>query len=140
MGLVLEVDAQPVSFFSYGYPLSERTDLVSAIQIAGLLDIGLIKLDAIPGRGVRKDFCDLYFVASPVSLDELFGRGAEKHPLSQGFGMRVLTALVDFDIANQQDEPTLLLPVGWDEVKAFFEAEARCLGQEWFSLTDSDSD
>jgi hypothetical protein len=134
------VDAQPVSFFSYGYPLSKPTDLVSGIQIAGFLDIGLMKLDAIAGRGVRKDFYDLYFIASRMSLDELFGRSAEKYPKPHGFGIRVLTALVDFDIADQQDEPTLLLPIGWDEVKAFFEAAARRLGRESFGLTDSDSD
>jgi len=140
LGLVLEVDGQAVSFFSYGYPLLEPTDLVSGIEIAGLLDIGLMKLDAIAGRGMRKDFYDLYFIASRISLDELFGRSAEKYPKLHGFGMRVLTALVDFDIADQQDEPTLLLPIGWDEVKAFFEAEARRLGREWFILSDSDSD
>ena len=46
--------------------------------------------------------------------------------------MRVLTALVDFDIADQQDEPTMLQSVGWEQVKAFFIAEARRLGQDWF--------
>jgi len=132
LGLVLEVDGQPVSFFSYGYPLLESTDLVSGVQVAGILDIGLMKLDAIAGRGMRKDFYDLYFIASQVSLDELFARSGEKYPHSRGFGMRVLTALVDFDIADQQDEPILLLPVEWDQVKAFFVAEARRLGREWF--------
>ena len=132
LGLVLEVDGQPVSFFSYGYPLLESTDLVSGVQVAGILDIGLMKLDAIAGRGMRKDFYDLYFIASQVSLDELFARSGEKYPHSRGFGMRVLTALVDFDIADQQDQPILLLPVEWDQVKAFFVAEARRLGQKWF--------
>ena len=46
--------------------------------------------------------------------------------------MRVLTALVDFDIADQQEEPILLQVVEWDKVTAFFVAEARRLGQNWF--------
>jgi hypothetical protein len=45
--------------------------------------------------------------------------------------MRVLTALVDFDIADPQDEPVMLLPVEWSQVKAYFVAEARRLGQKW---------
>jgi len=45
--------------------------------------------------------------------------------------MRVLTALVDFDIADQEDEPIMLRPVEWDQVKAFFLAQARRLGREW---------
>lgn len=50
--------------------------------------------------------------------------------------MRVLTALVDFDVADQQGEPTLLLPVEWDQVKAFFVAEARRLGRKWFGQVE----
>jgi hypothetical protein len=49
--------------------------------------------------------------------------------------MRVLTALVDFDIAEQQDEPIMLQPVEWEQVKVFFRREARRLGQNWLSQT-----
>jgi hypothetical protein len=131
LGLVLQVDGQPVSLFSYGYPLLAPTDRVSGIQVASILDIGLMKLDAIAGRGMRKDFYDLYFIASHIPLDELFSRSTDKYPHSRGFGMRVLTALVDFDIADPQDEPIMLLPVEWGQVKAYFMAEARQLGQKW---------
>lgn len=136
LGLVLKMDGLAVSFFTYGYPLLAPTALVSGVQVAGLLDIGLRKLDAIAGRGMRKDFYDLYFIASHVSLNELFARSADKYPQSRGFGMRVLTALVDFDVADQQGEPTLLLPVEWDQVKAFFVAEARRLGRKWFGQVE----
>jgi hypothetical protein len=44
----------------------------------------------------------------------------------------VLTALADFDIADQQDEPILLQSVEWEEIKVFFLTEARRLGQKWF--------
>ena len=135
-GLVLEANGQAISFFSYGYPMLESTDLVSGFQIAGILDIGLMKMDAIAGRGMRRDFYDLYFIASRVSLDELFAQSTKKYPYSHGFEMRVLVALVDFDIADQQDEPTLLLSAEWSEVKDFFTTEARRLGKEWLGLAD----
>jgi len=67
---------------------------------------------------MRKDFYDLYFIASHVTLVELFDRGIDKYPESQGFEMRVLTALVDFGAADQEEEPMLLLPASWEEVKA----------------------
>jgi len=98
--LLLDVNGQAVSFFTYGYPLLEPTDRVAQVQVAGLVDIGLMKLDAIAGRGMRKDFYDLYFIASHVTLVELFDRGIDKYPESQGFEMRVLTALVDFGAAD----------------------------------------
>ena len=133
LGLVLNVDGQPCSFFSYGFPLLAPLDLVSGIQVAGILDIGLMKLDAIVGRGTRKDFYDLFFIADHVPLDELFARSSAKYSPSRDFGMRVLTAMVDFDIADQQAEPTMLQPPEWEQVKAYFLAEARRLGQARFS-------
>lgn len=134
-GLVVKAGGQPVSFFNYGYPLLAPTDLTNGVQVASIIDIGLVKLDAISGRCTRKDFYDLYFIASHIPLDELFSRSGDKYPESQGFGMRVLTALVDFHIADQQDEPTMLESVEWDQVKTFFLAEARRMGQEWFGST-----
>jgi hypothetical protein len=130
--LVLLADGQPASFFSYGYPLLDSTEAVSGVHVAGLRDIGLMKLDAVVGRGTRKDFYDLYCMAPHVSLDELFARSDQKYPHSPGFAMRVLTALVDFDIADQEEDPILLWQVDWEQVKAFFVSEARRLGQEWF--------
>jgi len=38
-GLILEADRQVISFFSYGYPMLEPADVVSGVQIAGILDI-----------------------------------------------------------------------------------------------------
>jgi hypothetical protein len=132
LGLVLHVDGEPISLFTYGYPLLAPTDLVVGLPVAGLLDIGLMKLDAVVGRGTRKDFYDLYFLAREISLDEILARGPDKYPGWRDFGMRVLPALVDFDIADQQEQPVLLDPVGWPEVRAFFLAEARRLGEQWF--------
>ncbi len=132
LGLVLNVDGQACSFFSYSFPLLAPPDLVSGLQVADLLDIGLMKLDAIAGRGTRKDFYDLFLITAHVSLDELFARSGDKYPHARRFGMRVLTSVVDFDVADQQEEPTMLQPVEWEQVKAFFRAEARRLGRAWF--------
>ncbi len=136
LGLVLTVDELPMSFFSYNYPLLDPVAEVEGLRIAGLTDIGLMKLDAVAGRGTRKDFYDLYFIAAQIGLDTLFARSTEKYAFSRGFGMRVLTALVDFDIADQQPDPVLLQPVTWNAVKDFFDAEARRIGESWF---DADS-
>jgi len=52
--------------------------------------------------------------------------------------MRVPVALVDFDAADQDEEPALLLPAEWSEVKAFFITEACRLGRRWFGLANSE--
>jgi predicted nucleotidyltransferase component of viral defense system len=133
LGLVLEADGVAISFFSYGYPLLAATESVAGIEIAGLSDIGLMKLDAIAGRGMRKDFYDIYAIAQQVPLDELFACIDAKYPNSRSFPMRTLTALVDFDIADQQEEPILLTSIQWSTVKKFCQAEARRLGKTWFT-------
>jgi hypothetical protein len=132
LGLVLTADGLAASFFSYGYPMLDPTDTVSGVQVAGLRDIGLMKLDAIAGRGTRKDFYDLYTIATYTALDDLFLCAERKYPHSPTFGIRVLTAMVDFDAADRQEEPILLQGVEWAHVKAFFLSEARRLGQAWF--------
>jgi len=129
--LVLEIDGKLASFLTYGYPLLEAVNLPGGFRVAGLLDIGLMKLDAVMGRGLRKDFYDLYFLARRIRLDELFARSVEKYPTSRTFKMRALSALVDFDIADRQADPILLLPIQWELVKAFFVSEVRRLGQQW---------
>ncbi len=131
----MKADDLPISFFSYIYTLVEPTVVVEGLQIAGLLDIGLMKLDAVAGRGSRKDFYDLYFIVSQVGLSELFALSEKKYPYSRGFQMRVLTALVDFDIADYQPDPVLLQPATWQEVKAFFTDQACRLGENWFKKT-----
>ena len=138
LGLVIEVDGLAMSYFTYGYPLLAPTDSVSGIEIAGLMDIGLMKLDALMGRGMRKDFYDVYFVAPHIPLDELVARWEDKYSYSRGLRMRLLTALVDFSIADQQQDPIVLAPVSWGQVKSFCEAEARRLSNLWFAQTDSE--
>lgn len=136
LGLYLKANNQAVSFFTYGYSLLEPADPVEGLPVAGLLDIGLMKLDAIAGRGERKDFYDVYGIARYVSLDQLFDQSQVKYPHSHGFQTRVLSALVDFDKADRQSDPTLLASVDWQTVKAFFQAETARLGKQWFELLE----
>ena len=136
LGLVLKAGEQAISFFTYGYSLLEPTDPVEGLQVARLLDLGLMKLDAVAGRGERKDFYDLYILCRQVALDRLFDRVEEKYPHSPGFRSLVLSALVDFDKADQQVDPTLLVPVAWPTVKEFFLSETARLGREWLDLIE----
>lgn len=49
--MLLNVEGVALGFFSYQYPLLEQPVLIEQVQVAGLLDIGLMKLDAIASRG-----------------------------------------------------------------------------------------
>jgi hypothetical protein len=66
LGLVLNVDGQPCSFFSYGFPLLAPADQVSGLQVASILDIGLMKLDAI-AAGARARTSMIFSSSQPTS-------------------------------------------------------------------------
>lgn len=130
LALTMNVEGVSVSFMTYNYDLLDSTAELGKVRIAGLTDIGLMKLDSISTRGARKDFYDLYWIAREMTLDSLFQKADAKYA-DKYFQARSLEAMVDFEIADKQDEPTVLVPIEWAQVKMFFINEARRLGHNW---------
>jgi hypothetical protein len=132
LALTIVADGVAASFYTYTYPLLDELEQVNGVPIAGIRDIGLMKLDSMMDRGARKDFIDLYFITKHVSLDQLFQDSAIKYRGSSYFKTQVLEALVDFDNADGQEQPEMLIPVSWDEVKQFCIDEAIRFGKNGF--------
>jgi hypothetical protein len=130
--LLIGIQGSYVGFFGYSYPLLAPTVTVAGVKLAGLLDIALMKMDAIVGRGSRKDFYDLYFLAQQIPLEEMLEQGQNKYPYVRDFGMMVLTALTDFSVAEQQVDIETTPAVGWETVKRFFIEEIQNAGRKWF--------
>lgn len=128
----IDIQGNFVAFMSYGYPLLAPTWTLEGVQLANLLDIGLMKLDAIAGRGSRKDFYDLYFIAHHIPLTQLLGRGKDKYPAIRDFKTMALAAMVDFENAEAQTAIQTTPTVTWQDVKAFFITEVQVMGHAWF--------
>ena len=101
-------------------------------------DIGRMKLDALISRGSRKDFYDLYFIAQQISVPDLLALGPTKYPYARDFQLMAIEGMIQFDNAEHDVSPEMLLDVSWDEVKSFFVAQARALGDRWFGEQGSD--
>jgi hypothetical protein len=116
----------PVSFFRYDYPLLRPLrETPWGLLLAEPEDIAAMKLAALAGRGSRKDFVDLYFYAREVEpLEVAFRRFREKLSGVNVDPYHLLRSLTFFDDAEPEAMPELLRPVAWDEIKAFFRAEA----------------
>ena len=96
-------DSIKISFMSYPYPLLEPLVVTADMDLAGLVDVGCMKLSAITGRAAMKDYVDLYFILQHVPLPELLRRCTEKLPrLDRAL---VLKSLVYFD--DIPEEPIL---------------------------------
>lgn len=95
------------------------------IPLASPKDIAAMKINAIEGRGTRKDFVDVYFLMQHYSLSELLDFYAQKYPNHSFF--RALLSLNYFEDAEQQAMPKMQIPVSWEEIKSTIIAEVKKL-------------
>ncbi len=124
--LTVRLRGVPTSFFHYPYPLLRPLrESPWGIALADPDDIAAMKLSALAGRGSRKDFVDLYFYAREVApLQSAMDRFREKYRGIRVDPYHLLRSFTFFDDAEAEAMPDLLIQVTWDEIKAFFRAEA----------------
>jgi len=106
-------------FFHYPYPLLEKTVSFRHVPVASLDDIGCMKLEAISGRGRKRDFVDLYFILKDSEYDfrslwELFNR---KYAKQKHNAVHIMKGLVYFADAEADPEPLMLVEYSWPEIK-----------------------
>lgn len=129
--LLLTVQGLQVGFFSYSSPLLDPVDQVAGVALASVTDIGLMKLDALIGRGSRKDFYDLYHILPLVSIERLFEMSRAKYPQARDFPLMAAESLVLFENADRDVQPALLVETPWEDVRAYFLRLGGELGQAW---------
>lgn len=112
-----------VSFFTYRYPLLEKPDEYKNYRIAGIRDIGSMKITSIADRGVRKDFIDLYFICQEIGFSDLLSAFQKKYRDANIELYHYLKSLTYFAEAEETPQPHMLKPADWEEVK-------ECLRQE----------
>jgi hypothetical protein len=104
---------------------------LTSIHRASIEDIGLMKLDAIVGRGSRKDFYDLYCILKIITLEVLLNLSKMKFQYFRDFPLLALEHLALFDNGDRDIQPNLLIDVPWPEIKQFFVHEVKQLGKKW---------
>lgn len=79
-------------------------------------DIAAMKVNAIIGRGTRKDFIDLYMLLQHYSLTEIMGFYEQKYPEFSEY--RALLSMTYFEDAEMQDMPKMFIETSWDKIKS----------------------
>lgn len=75
-----------------------------------------MKLDAITGRGLKRDFFDLYYLLEIFTIDRLLGLYLEKYPHQSTF--HVIRSLTYFMDADKDPDPFIFdKTVTWKKVK-----------------------
>lgn len=131
--LHMRLEGVSASFFRVPYPLLEPPEPTTwGFSLASVGDIAAMKLEAIAGRGSRKDFVDLYWMCREgVTLEQVFTLFERRYGTTRADRYHRLRALAYFQDAEQQPMPDMLIPVDWPAVKAFFADEASRLLSEW---------
>ncbi len=114
--LQLIVNGIMVDIVDYSqYPWIDEPVCWEGITLASPKDIAAMKINAVEGRGTKKDFIDIYQLLQHYSLEDLLAFYSQKYPNYSLF--RALLSLNYFDDADPQAMPKMFIPTSWEEMK-----------------------
>lgn len=123
--LITEVEGIKVDFVNYQYQLLENPIEIDGIRMLSKKDIAAMKLNAITGRGSKKDFIDLYFLLQEFSLKQMIGFYNQKY--FDGSEFLLYKSLNYFEEADIQPQPKVFKEFDWDEAKKYILGEVKKL-------------
>ena len=114
--ILATIDKIKIDFIRFKYEFKYPIVFENEIRLTNIRDIAPMKMDAISGRGRKRDFFDLYFLLQEFSLPELLKLYEEKYKHTTIF--HVIKSLNYFDDAEEENEPIILnKKVTWTKVK-----------------------
>jgi hypothetical protein len=116
---VLSINDIKVDIVNYRYPWISPIIEENNYRLASIKDIGAMKLNAITGRGTKKDFVDLYYLLKMFSLEELFYFYSEK--FDDGNLFLVKKSLAYFYDAESEPMPIMKEKITWEEIKLYLQ-------------------
>jgi hypothetical protein len=122
--LHVNIGEAKISFLSYPYPLLFPCQSLEGVEVADPRDVACMKLSAIAGRGTRRDFIDFYAVVRVYGLPQILEWFEEKFRQVSLSRVHLLKSLTYFEDARHDPMPDMLIAVSWEDVEAFFSAEA----------------
>lgn len=113
---IYQINGIKVDFVDYSrYAWIDSVVIDDGIIMASPKDIAAMKVNAIEGRGTKKDFIDIFLLLQHYSLNEILEFYSAKYPEHSVF--RALKSLTYFEDANEQIPPkTFDLPM-WEDIK-----------------------
>lgn len=104
-----------VDFVNNKTPLLYPLIIEENIRMADIRDIATLKMNAIYGRGSKKDFIDLYVLLEKFSVEELVELFHKKFP-NVAIG-QLLISMYYFGNAEQDAMPKLFISTNWEKIK-----------------------
>lgn len=116
-GIFCQIDNIKVDIVHYPHEIIEPIEINSDIRLYHDKDLIAMKIQAILGRGVKKDFWDIAELMDHYSLEEMMTYHKAKFP-NQMLGSSIPYALTYFADADESNDPETIKPITWKQVKA----------------------
>ena len=123
-GIFCYIDMIKVDIVYYPHSLVAEIETIDSIRFYSDKDLMAMKIQAILGRGKKKDFWDIVELLNHYSIDEMMVCHKAKYP-SQMLGISIPTALLYFDDADKSEEPQTIKPMTWNKVKSIIKNKVR---------------
>jgi len=104
-----------VDFVSVRDPFLNPTQIIDDIPFADTKDLIALKLNAVKGRGVKKDFWDVAMLLKIYSLNDLFQFYHDRYSYDDTFA--VIRSISYFTDAEDDQDPESLDGMTWAKVK-----------------------
>ncbi len=119
-----KINKVKVDLVQYSHPLIDTVEVIDGIRMYSNKDIAAMKINAILGRGVKKDFWDLFELLKLYSLNDIVNFYNQKYP-NQQLLISIPNALTYFEDADDSPDPISLLGQTWEDVKEFIKFKVR---------------
>lgn len=96
----------------FNYPVN----IIEQIPFADIKDITALKLNAIKGRGAKKDFWDIEKLLQIFTLENILQFYLDRYSYDDTFA--VLRSIIYFEDAEEDPDPEIIEKTTWDTVKS----------------------
>lgn len=104
-----------VDVVNYDYKWIDEPVVEDGFRLASPKDIAAMKVNAVMGRGTKKDFIDVYFLLQHYTFEELMQFYLQKY--TDGSEYRALLSMSYYADADPQPMPYMFQKVDWNAVK-----------------------
>lgn len=104
-----------VDFVHTFEPFNYDYELIEGIRFVPLSEIVALKLNAIAGRGAKKDFWDLHELLNHYSFEQMIAFYHDRYP--QNDYTMVIKSLPYFVDADRDEDPYSFTSISWDQIK-----------------------
>jgi predicted nucleotidyltransferase component of viral defense system len=115
-GIFCFIDDIKVDFVYFPHLPIQKRETIDKIKFYSNPDIAAMKIQAILGRGKKKDFWDLHELLQHYSLQQIMDWHIQKYP-SQMLAISIPHAITYFVDADETEEPVSFKGQTWEGVK-----------------------